>query len=664
MAENKMFQEALIAVRKGDRVRARDLLTRLLKTEPANSEYWLWMSAVVETIKERVYCLQEVLKRDPGNMTARRGLGMLGILPRDQVVTGSNPFQRRNWQAKLVDVDTSATKESGSKLVRRIGFLAGGVVVLVVIFIIVAVSSRWYNPTVGQLRRTGVPITARPTATMMPTFTPVVRSATPTFIGPTPLWMFLSATYTPTPLYINTPHPRIEAYRSALRAYQRGSYPEMLTFMQQVLSNDPAAVDAAYFIGEAYRLEQKYSLAIQAYNKAIQIDPNFAPIYLGIARATLASDPTADVTDQLDKAIELDPNLAEAYLERAAFLIDRDKAESAMEDVNKAFSLLPDSPLVYMLRAQVYVALGQPDKALADAKKANDLDMTLLDSYLVLAQAYQAVGRMTDSVKSLEVYLRYVTDDPRPYLMLANAYIAAGQNDLALQTVNKVFKLDRWNYKAYLLRANLYTSQKDYKKALDDYETILDMNPKIYDAGMGRGITLYQLGYFGDAYLQLEKMAAASDTDKRKAVLYYWRALSLEGLKDFKTASKDWAAILALPADTVPADFLKTARAHLDAYYTATPTLTPVPSLTFTPTKRVTATKTVVPSKTLTPTKTPKVSPTPTPTQTPQGAGTGTPTGTVMPAASSTTTPTPTQKSPSTTPSPQGSVTPTPTPTP
>jgi hypothetical protein len=92
-------------------------------------------------------------------------------------------------------------------------------------------------------------ITPRPTRTFTitvppsPTNTRVVRSATPTFIGPTHLWMFLDETYTPTPLYVNTPHPVIEAYRAALRAFERNDYQNMLAFMQQASRDDPNSPD-------------------------------------------------------------------------------------------------------------------------------------------------------------------------------------------------------------------------------------------------------------------------------------------------------------------------------------------------------------------------------------------------------------------------------------
>ena len=58
MADDKMLQEAIEAVANGQRERARDLLTRLLRANQANPKYWLWMSSVVDTTKERVYCLQ------------------------------------------------------------------------------------------------------------------------------------------------------------------------------------------------------------------------------------------------------------------------------------------------------------------------------------------------------------------------------------------------------------------------------------------------------------------------------------------------------------------------------------------------------------------------------------------------------------------------------
>ena len=44
--QDTMFQEAVKAAREGDKIRARDLLTRLLRTTKTNPAYWLWMRRV------------------------------------------------------------------------------------------------------------------------------------------------------------------------------------------------------------------------------------------------------------------------------------------------------------------------------------------------------------------------------------------------------------------------------------------------------------------------------------------------------------------------------------------------------------------------------------------------------------------------------------------
>jgi tetratricopeptide (TPR) repeat protein len=93
--------------------------------------------------------------------------------------------------------------------------------------------------------------------------------------------MFLDATYTPVPLYVNTPHPILEAYRAALRAYARSDYKTMLSFMQQASVEDPNSADLQYYVGEAHHLLGNYEEALDAYEKAIEINQNFAPAYLG-----------------------------------------------------------------------------------------------------------------------------------------------------------------------------------------------------------------------------------------------------------------------------------------------------------------------------------------------------------------------------------------------
>src|SRR5512147_691608 len=103
MADNDaLFQEAIEALRAGNKNRARELLTDLLKTDQNNATYWVWMSSTVDTAKERIYCLQTAFKLDPQNAAAKRGLLLHGALSPDETVQPFPVNRPRAWEEKLL----------------------------------------------------------------------------------------------------------------------------------------------------------------------------------------------------------------------------------------------------------------------------------------------------------------------------------------------------------------------------------------------------------------------------------------------------------------------------------------------------------------------------------------------------------------------------------
>ncbi len=590
-----MLQEAIGAVRRGEILRARDLLTRLLKTDKAQPVYWLWMSAVVDTPRERTYCLQEVLKYDSKNEMARRGLVRLGALSPDQAQPLLTDAPRRNWQAQIMEQLGPQEKILSRKAVPRLALGVGGVLIAIGLVVLAVLGTNGRNNFI--IPRPAA--TLGPTSTTLPTASPVVRSPTPTFVGPTPLWMLLDATYTPTPLYVNTPHPVTEAYRTAMRRLQSGDLAGAITFFQQVLEVEQNAPDIYYYLGEAYRLQGNTASALAQYNQAIKLDPAFAPAYLGRALARSAADPeNASIRQDLQTAIQKDPNLAEAYLEMASMDVRQGDGQAALSDLEPVTALSPDSPLFYLYSAQANLLLGNNELALAQAQKANDLDKTLLESYHTLAQALQANDQMSQSVDVLQTYTLYQPDDAQAWALLGVAYNATGQADAAMQAFDKSLSIDSHQIDAYLQRGQIYLERGDGNDALNDFTAALGIDKKSFTASLGKGRALLALGFNGDAYIQFNGAEALAQTDPERASLYYWRAQSLEALGQTSAADKDWRALLDLPTQVIPADWAQTAYDHL--HPTATPSSTPT-GAPETATSTATATATPTPRPTATP---------------------------------------------------------------
>lgn len=598
MAEDVMLQEAIDAISKGQRQRARDLFTRLLRADQSNSTYWLWMSSVVDTPKERRYCLQNVLRLDPGNKSARRGLVLMGALSPPEELKPIAPIHR-NWSV----IESEFANTTNFRLIlsnvnrRTWGYLGAGILLISLLFLGIFGTRSRAGALAVKLTITPKPRTPRPTATLLPTNTPWVKTATPTFTGPTPLWMLLEATYTPTPLYIETPHPISEAFRAGLRAFHSGDLTSMLQFMQQAAKVEPDAADTHYYVGEAYRLMGELDQALEAYERAIETNPGFAPASLGRARVHLARNPDANVEEDLTHAITEDPGLAEAYLERAAYYLNHGDTEVALDDLDSFAKLLPESPMLFLYRAQAYLELGQTESALESAQQAYDLDRTLLPTYLTLAKAYIQVGVPKKGVDLLDTYVLYEKKDPLAWSLLGEAFFEQGEFEKALEALDKAIELDENLADAYLYRGSVHLAQEEGQSAVNDFFEARRLEPDSFGASLGMGRALWMAGRINDAVRQLKSTEDLAESDDQLAQVYYWRAEIFEDVGNYLGAAGDWQALLELPDEAAPEKWMIEVEKKLLAL---TPSPTPTATATATPTPSATATATLTPTPTTT----------------------------------------------------------------
>jgi DNA-directed RNA polymerase subunit RPC12/RpoP len=70
----QLIQDAIIAVKNGNRVQARRLLDQAALINNADTRIWIWLSATTDDMQERRDYLERAVALDPSNATAKRGL--------------------------------------------------------------------------------------------------------------------------------------------------------------------------------------------------------------------------------------------------------------------------------------------------------------------------------------------------------------------------------------------------------------------------------------------------------------------------------------------------------------------------------------------------------------------------------------------------------------
>jgi tetratricopeptide (TPR) repeat protein len=586
IVEEKMFKEAIEAAEQGQRNRARDLLTRLLRTNQSNATYWIYLSSVVDQQKERIYCLETALKLDPNNHAARRGLVLMGAREPDDSIVPVKPERTRQWKIAEIGAAARMEKEPGrkrtaSKPLPRMRFasLAGiGVVALVLVLFGI-----FGNPFSGRrgpvtfIRQTQAPLgSAGPTATFLVTGSPVVPSPTSVLAGPTPLVFLLDVPYTPTPFYVNTPHPSIGAYQSGLRAYERGGWEDAINFFEQAIQLDTAAPDLHYYLGQCYLQVEDYLKARGAFDRAIEWNANFAPAYLGRALARVGLNPNDAIADDINRAIQLDPNYGEAYLARANYRLNRSNIEGALEDTFAAEEIYPESAVLFFYRAQVYMRLEDYENALEASERAMELDLTILDNYLIHARALDATGRVDEAIPAVQTYLTFDEENADAWFLYGKALVGGEYYQAAITAFTTALQLRSTLGETFYYRGIAHFELGQYEGALADLERTVELYPDWFEARILYGRTLQAVGEKFQGYLTINASNPLARTNEERAVFHYWRAIALEIVDNPEAALEDWQALLDLPDEAVPEEWVQTARGRIAGV--APPTLTPPPT--------------------------------------------------------------------------------------
>ena len=158
-----------------------------------------------------------------------------------------------------------------------------------------------------------------------------------------------------------------------------------------------------YTSGTEYLNQEQYSQAIEDFNEAIRISPQYANAYHNRAYALNKLDQYERAIEDYTEAISLDPqydnagnletNLANVYYNRGIAYRNLGQHEQAILDFDEYIRLDPEDAGAYFNRAYSYYELDQPERAIEDYSEAIRLDPEVGDAYYNRGIAYRNLGQ-------------------------------------------------------------------------------------------------------------------------------------------------------------------------------------------------------------------------------------------------------------------------------
>lgn len=309
---------------------------------------------------------------------------------------------------------------------------------------------------------------------------------------------------------------------------------------EMALKMDCDRAVAYFYQGKAYEGKKNNPLAYRAYALALRAVPENPEYRYNFANAAYKVGRYSDAEEVFSLVLENNAaDYPEAYLTRAKTRYQMAEFYSSIEDLKKYIAANPKSAEAYFYSAMSKTALKNYEDAVKDFTTAIKYDKDNTNYYLFRARAnlaledYKKVA--SDYKKIVDIKKEAATTED--HLRVAQAEVLNDNDSEALLYYDIIIANDKLNDNVYLDRARLYEKMGRHYDSINDYTTVLRLNPDQKVVYKERGLLFVDTKSYRKGILDLNE---ALKLEPNNGKLYYYRALAKQATGDKDGAMTDF----------------------------------------------------------------------------------------------------------------------------
>lgn len=282
---------------------------------------------------------------------------------------------------------------------------------------------------------------------------------------------------------------------------------------------------------DRYEMVENVDLAIQMFDEALKLDPDFALAYAGLGEAYWRkyNDKRETVWVERaiaasDRALALDPYQAQVHISLGIIYHGTGKIERAIEEFELAAQLRPVSDDAFRWLGRCYTRKGETERAISCFERAIEIRPGYWDNYNKLGECYYTFGRYREAAEQYRRIIEIQPDNFQGYSNLGSMYYLLGLYEDSAAMSRRAIEINP-NEDSYTNLGTTYFYLGRYEAAIEAYTAAVELNP--------RNDILYC--NLGDAYIRVGRKPDSDAQFKRATEL----------LKEYLTTNPDDAKSLS-----------------------------------------------------------------------------------------------------------------------
>ncbi len=319
--------------------------------------------------------------------------------------------------------------------------------------------------------------------------------------------------------------------------------------MAPVADRSAMSADDWHSRGRALLWKSKHQEAIEAYTRAVELDPKLIKSYNNRAIIYRQLDDYDRALADYDKMLAIESDHPKALNNRATLKLAIEDFDGALADLDRIVAIGKAGPLEYRNRALTRRRAGDLAGARADLQLALDRAPNDARTYAQMGTTWAWTGDWDRALAAYEQAIAISDKYTFPKMARARILYVLGHVDEARDGVDSVLRIDPANNWARRVRAHIYMLEGKHALAKRDLDYCLEnecIRTYARDAlRYGQRAIIYHAAV-GDYAAARTDLQAALDSHPRRVdgVIYRLEALAVSLLARDFAAQKHWLAKL------------------------------------------------------------------------------------------------------------------------
>jgi tetratricopeptide (TPR) repeat protein len=286
---------------------------------------------------------------------------------------------------------------------------------------------------------------------------------------------------------------------------------------EKSLEIDPQQIGVLFGLADAYTKGRQYTEAAQTYIKILEKDSTNDTARLELALLLFRAKQYAKCVKVLEEYFDTHKNppkeIRKMYIEA---LLRSGQYEKAYLEAQEIIKLEPNSALAYRVYANYYFYKKQYAQSVDAFNKLTVIDTLEFDDYRLFGFAYNNVKKDSLAAKVWEEIIKDTTQSiaTRSYFLgeIGSAWMRIKMYDKALDAFNRRFKLDPSSTAALINKAFCYEQMEKYNDAIDLLKEAKQKTPNYPPIYSHLGYCYFQIKLYGEGRKEYEMVIQVVDT--------------------------------------------------------------------------------------------------------------------------------------------------------